>query len=37
LQTLVLEGAVFREILLKQPGIGLELLESLSQRLSEDE
>jgi acetolactate synthase-1/2/3 large subunit len=36
LETLVLPGEVFREILLKQPSIGLELLESLSQRLADD-
>ncbi|MEO1997013.1 MAG: acetolactate synthase large subunit [Planctomycetaceae bacterium] len=37
LETLVLPGEVFREILLKQPGIGLELLESMSLRLGDDQ
>ena len=36
LETLVLPGEVFREILVKQPGIGLELLESMSLRLGDE-
>ena len=35
LETLVLPGEVFREILLKQPSIGLELLQSMSHRLGD--
>ena len=37
LQTLVLPGDLFREILLKQPAIGLELLESMALRLGDDQ
>ncbi len=33
-QTLVLDGGVFREAVLKQPTIGMELLETLSKRLA---
>ncbi len=33
-QTLVLEGAVFREVLIKQPTIGMELLKTFSKRLA---
>jgi len=33
-QTLVLEGAVFREALIKQPTIGMELLKTFSKRLA---
>ncbi len=36
LQTLVLAGDLFREILLKQPAIGLELLESMALRLGDE-
>jgi len=34
-QTLVLDGGVFREAVLKQPTIGMELLETLSKRLAD--
>ena len=34
-QTLVLDGRVFREALLKQPTIGMELLKTLSKRLTQ--
>lgn len=36
-QTLVLEAGVFREAVMKQPSIGMELLGSLSRRLSASE
>ena len=35
-QTLVLDGGGFREAVLKQPTIGMELLETLSKRLAEN-